>query len=116
MSAAVPGQPLPGAEDAKVGEGIIGSLQGTCERHSGMALSLIIVLALVVLYLLACQYGWLDGWFGDSSSSSSKSRRHARAGSGGGARDRDRDGGGGSSGGQESDADEIDDLIRKVES
>lgn len=69
--------PLPGQAPA-ANEGLIGGLQSSCERHSGMTLSLIVVLLCVIFYLLACQYGWLAGWLGETAPKAARDKKRAK--------------------------------------
>lgn len=87
--------------------GIISGLQDSCSRHSGFALGLIVVLLIVILYLLAYQYGWLGSLSqsqGGTSHTKKATSRQSKSG---------RPAAKGSSG---SGSDEIDDLIAEIES
>jgi hypothetical protein len=55
------------------GKSPLGGLQSICARHSGIALALIIVQALVIFYLFACQNNWLG--FGDGASTPSEKKK-----------------------------------------
>ena len=82
--------------------GFISGLQDSCAKHSGFALGLIVVLLVVILYLLACQYGWLaPAGPAPRSKKSSKSGRASKSAP---------------RGDDSSGSDEIDDLIAEIES
>lgn len=88
------------------GKSPLGGLQSICARHSGLALALIIVQALVIFYLLACQNNWLG--FG-SGSTGSTDKKKSRKGLG------KNKGGGKASAREEESGGEIDALIDSIQ-